>query len=134
MGGGTLQSALRSYVYDPVNRLSSYNEPNKNQAYDYDAFGNIWQTSPANSNIGSLRAQGPSAYELPGNQVTNRLAGTAYDLSGNQTQLSVLAGTNATYDLENRLVRVDLNGATIASYDGVEVRIENGLIQLRLPI
>jgi RHS repeat-associated protein len=112
--GGTTQDILRSYTYDGANRLSSYAEPGKSEGYGYDAFGNLWQTTGASD----LRPTGASWYLLPDNSVRNRLTNTAYDLAGNQTQLSISAGgTNATYDAENRLVKVDVGGATLVAYD-----------------
>jgi RHS repeat-associated protein len=51
-----------------------------------------------------------------GSTVNNRLANTTYDAMGNQTQLSVSAGTVASYDGENRMSKIAVGGAEIASY------------------
>jgi RHS repeat-associated protein len=111
---GTMQDILRSYTYDGANRLSTYAEPGKSEGYGYDAFGNLWQTTGASD----LRPTGASWYLLPDNSVRNRLTNTAYDAAGNQTQLSISAGgTNATYDAEDRLVKVDVGGTTLVAYD-----------------
>ena len=48
--------------------------------------------------------------------MNNRLANTTYDAMGNQTQLSVSAGTVASYDAENRMAKIAVGGSEIASY------------------
>lgn len=48
--------------------------------------------------------------------MNNRLANTIYDNMGNQTQLSVSAGTVASYDGENRMSKIAVGGAEIATY------------------
>ena len=114
---GTTQTVLRTYGYDTSNRLSSYSEPGKSQSFGYDAFGNLWQSGGNSGGVPDLRATSASSYLLSTGSVSNRLAGTAYDAAGNQTQLSTITGTNATYDAENRLVKVDQSGATVVTYD-----------------
>ena len=63
----------------------------------------------------SLRQAGSSWYLL-GSTVNNRLANTTYDAMGNPTQLSVSAGTVASYDAENRMSKIAVGGSEIASY------------------
>ena len=46
-----------------------------------------------------------------------RLANTAYDPAGHQTQLSLTPGTTASYDGEGRVSRVELNTNPVATYD-----------------
>jgi RHS repeat-associated protein len=114
--GGTPQTILRSYTYDGANRISSYSEPGKSQAFDYDAFGNVWQTG-TESGVPALRQNGPSWYLASDQTVKNRLASTDYDAAGYQRQLSLTyGGPNATYDAEGRLVEVAFGGV-VATYE-----------------
>lgn len=48
--------------------------------------------------------------------VNDRLANTTYDNMRNQTQLSVSAGTVASYDAENRMSKIAVGGSEVASY------------------
>jgi hypothetical protein len=78
------------------NRVNSYSEPGKSQSFGYDAFGNLWQSGTA-LGVPDMRPNSSSWYLLADNSVSNRLSGTAYDTAGNQTQLSIAAGTSAAY-------------------------------------
>jgi YD repeat-containing protein len=110
-----LQSVDRSYTYTGADRLSIFSETGgKYQYYGHDAFGNVWQTYV--SGVPSLRQTGSSWYLIGGNTVNNRLANTTYDNMGNQTQLSVSAGTVASYDAENRMSQIKVGTSVIASY------------------
>jgi RHS repeat-associated protein len=110
----TLQSVDRSYYYTGADRLSYFSETSgKSQWFGHDAFGNVWQTSAYG--VPALRQTGSSWY-LSGSTVNNRLANTTYDEMGNQTQLSVSAGTVASYDGENRMSRIKVGTTEIASY------------------
>jgi YD repeat-containing protein len=112
---GTLQTVDRSYAYTGADRLSTFSESGgKYQYYGHDAFGNVWQTYV--SGVPSLRQTGSSWYLIGGSTVNNRLANTSYDSMGNQTQLSVSAGTVASYDGENRMSKIAVGGAEIATY------------------
>jgi RHS repeat-associated protein len=102
-------------------------EPTPHRAYQdharYDAFGNVWQY--AASGVPSLRQTGSSWYLIGGSTVNNRLANTTYDAMGNQTQLSVSAGTVASYDGENRLSKI-MTGSTetaVYTYDAEGRRV-----------
>jgi RHS repeat-associated protein len=112
---GTPFSVDRSFGYDTANRLGSFTEPSKSQSFGYDAFGNLWQT--AASGVPALRPNGSSWYLMASGNVTNRLANTAYDAAGHQTQLSLAPGTTASYDAEGRVSRVELNSSPVATYD-----------------
>jgi len=114
---GTPFSVDRSFDYDTANRLTTFNEPMsaKSQYFGYDAFGNLWQTGA--SGVPALRPNGSSWYLLGSGQVSNRLANTAYDAVGHQTQLSLTPGTTASYDAEGRVSRVELNSNPVATYD-----------------
>src|SRR5690606_33613799 len=99
----------RTYAYTGADRLSYFMETGgKNQYFGYDAFGNVWQTYV--SGVPSLRQTGSSWY-LSSGAVNNRLANTTYDAAGNQTQLSVAAGTVASYDSENRMSKIAAGGS-----------------------
>ena len=137
---GTTQTVLRTYGYDASNRLSTYSEPSKSQSFGYYAFGNLWQSGGNSGGVPDLLATSASSYLLSTVSVSNRLAGTAYDAAGNQTQLSTVNGTNATYDAENRLVKVDQSGATVVTYDydgdGRRVKVDerrqcSGVVRVR---
>ncbi len=111
---GALQTVDRNYAYTGADRLSSFSETGgKSQSFGHDAFGNVWQN--AASGVPPLRQTGASWYLL-GGTVNNRLANTAYDAAGNQTQLSVAAGTVASYDGEHRMSRIKAGSTEIASY------------------
>ena len=40
---GAMQSLDRTYTYSGADRVVSFTEPSKNQSFQYDAFGNVWQ-------------------------------------------------------------------------------------------
>ncbi|MCL4782536.1 MAG: RHS repeat-associated core domain-containing protein [Bryobacterales bacterium] len=111
---GALQTVDRTYAYTGADRLASFSETGgKSQSFGHDAFGNVWQN--AASGVPPLRQTGASWYLL-GGTVNNRLANTTYDAAGNQTQLSVAAGTVASYDGEHRMSRIKAGSTEIASY------------------
>ncbi len=112
---GTPFSVDRSFSYDTANRLGSFSEPSKSQSFGYDAFGNLWQTGA--SGVPALRPNGSSWYLLGSGQVSNRLANTAYDAAGHQTQLSLTPGTTASYDAEGRVSKIEAGGSTVATYE-----------------
>jgi RHS repeat-associated protein len=99
------------YQYDSLQRLSSATGTGWSQTYGYDVFGNMnakTGTGSAPSWSGTIDA------------ATNRLtAGVGYDANGNQTNVPLIAGSempdalsSMVYDVSNRLIRAENNGAT----------------------
>ena len=125
------------YLYDSANRLAVAAEgaaPASTTAcpggvtwchrYGFDGFSNIWQTQTSGTMTPvSLAQTGPSWYD----PATNRLSGTNYDASGNQTQFPESGATarTASYDAENRLTTVAGTGSQASYfYDGEGRRVK----------
>ena len=109
---------LRTYVYDLTNRVTSFSEGygGASQSFNYDGFGNIWQT--ASSGVPQLR-QNSSSWYIQSGDGANRLSNTEYDAAGNQTQLSVTGGAEATtafYDAENKVASIMSGAGEVARY------------------
>jgi RHS repeat-associated protein len=99
----------RSYVYDPLNRLSTMADSATSQtckglSWFYDAWGN--RTA---QNVTSGSCPSPQTPAGTNNRLT--IAGFAYDAAGNLTHD---ANHSYSYDAENRLTQVD--GGSTASY------------------
>jgi RHS repeat-associated protein len=117
----TDRSGSHAYQYDELNRLTGAKHENAPaESYAYDAAGNRESsaTDPA------------YRYDAAGRLVAAEGAIFAYDKNGNLTSKTT-AGGKATYtwDIENRLVRVDLpDGGTVAyRYDPFGRRIEKNV-------
>ena len=125
------------YLYDSANRLAIASEGAAASSatacptgstwchrYGFDGFSNLWQAQTAGTMTPlSLVQTGPTWYD----PATNRLAGTNYDASGNQTQFPESGSTLRTmlYDAENRLTAVGGTGSQATYfYDGEGRRVK----------
>ncbi len=108
-----VNTATQSFQYDELNRLTQAQGQSYGiKDYQYDAIGNIL-TKDGKFYSYAENGAGPHA-------VTSLSDGTAfrYDANGNmiaKTESGV--ATAYTYDAENRLVKVEKNGGTIAQYE-----------------
>jgi RHS repeat-associated protein len=117
-------SIMRSYGYDPTDRLisASYTNPlQPNENYAYDAVGNR-TSSQISASYGYL----------PFNRLTNTSMGSySYDTNGNLVSRTDSGGTTQyVWDFENRLKQVTVpNGTTITyKYDAIGRRIQRARI------
>jgi RHS repeat-associated protein len=116
LNNGKIESMTESgetvvYAYDSLQRLTSATGSGWAQTYQYDVFGNLYNKQ------GSGSAPTWSGSIDP---ATNRLTGgVSYDANGNQTNVPLIAGSempdalsSLIYDVSNRLIRAENNGAT----------------------
>jgi RHS repeat-associated protein len=113
------QTFNRSYLYDPLNRLSTMGDSATNQAckglaWVYDAWGNRTQ-----QNVTSGSCLAP---QTPVNPANNQLSisGDTYDAAGN---LIADGYHTYTYDAENRLATVDGGSTATYTYDANGQRV-----------
>ena len=126
--GASVLNLTQNFTYDAYNRLVSAGETGGvspwSQTYGHDAFGNHW-VSNSSFALNVLTPLGQNWF----NQTTNRLNGTAYDLSGNQQQLGPFA---VTYDAENRMAAATapnpLNLSVSYTYDGEGRRVSKSTV------
>jgi RHS repeat-associated protein len=124
-------TATQNYSYDSLNRLKSAVEtvtgqvnPNWNQVFKYDRYGNR-EFETNNNNTTNLLSGCPMAICNPSaNTQNNKLVGTNYDNAGNTT----LDAKNQTfvYDAENKQVQVSNATAILGQYfyDGGGKRVK----------
>jgi RHS repeat-associated protein len=117
----------RTYIYDAANRLIAVTQPTPLpplETYTYDPVGNRLrrdtQTTDAIFDAANRLLQDDGfCYDYDAN---GNLTGKTAKVAGACTD----AITTYTYDAENRLIRLDLPGGTVAEYryDGLSRRIE----------
>jgi YD repeat-containing protein len=109
---------IRTYTYDPFNRLVGANK-NSGQSlfsYVYDRFGNRWQQNGPNAFLATFTGNNPGTP-----QNNNRMDGYSYDAAGNLFNDGV---HHYKYDAENRIIQVD-NGTTATYvYDADGYRVQ----------
>ena len=113
-------SFTQTYAYDTMNRIISASDTGPwTQTFNYDQFGNMW--SPSYS---GLPLQSTPSLQSAYTAATNQLAvGSSYDAAGNQP---VFAGSNLTYDAENRQLTATNSGSGAVvtyAYDGLGLRV-----------
>ncbi len=126
-GGGHVIPQRDDYIYDALNRVSSFTEAQMNsggqwtlnvasQSFSYDRYGNRQITSAS----GGVSNYNPT-YDTTNNN--NRIVGLGYDAAGSITSDPLTGGT-MTYDAENRLLTATSGGGGNYVYnaDGKRVR------------
>lgn len=126
----------QTYTYDSQNRLKSVTETavppavgNWSAGYDYDAFGNIWLTSPTYPTDLGTPVNG-AQYSAATNRLVKfpdgqPLPDDTYDEAGNlQKEPWLTVSSELEYDAENRLVSHTRGGVRVEySYDGEGRRV-----------
>jgi RHS repeat-associated protein len=107
----TLKAATQSFGYDNLHRLTSASSaaaPSYTHSYAYNAIGNMTSGAGKTFTYGSRPSHAPTS---------DGTSTYAYDGNGNLTTKTTGATTRAfTWDAENRLIRVDENGVTLAAF------------------
>jgi len=119
LAGEAAWSALQSFGYDPLNRLTTFQEGGAVETNGYDAWGNRWATVSGGLVADPLTPSGSGWFS----QTNNRMTGVGYDAVGNQTQVNPYT---LEYDAEGkvRTVASAMNGSASYEYDGDGRRVK----------
>jgi RHS repeat-associated protein len=124
-------TATQNYTYDSLNRLKSAVEtvvgqvnPNWNQVYKYDRYGNREFETNNNNSTNLLSGCPVNVCNPSANPTNNKLVGTNYDAVGN-TKIDA-NGQTFIYDAENKQVQVNNASGIVGQYyyDGDGKRIK----------